>query len=127
MRRTAFKLPRSLRDRYIAQVNNSEGYGPRGKSRWVREAIERLFTDDPGLQQVGHAREHEIRDAFDNVIFDTRTEAMVQTGIHLLRSQYPLWEGVQGDIVRAAIVHRLKKEGVADGRRNRVPKAQKMS
>lgn len=110
MRRTAFTLPVQLRDQYRQHVAGLAGYGQRGKSRWIREAIEMLFADDPGLAKVGMGRDLETRDVIDAVILDEQNEALIAEAYRVLRRQYPEWEGIQGDVIRAAIGHRLGRE-----------------
>ncbi len=107
MRRTAFTLPSLLRTEYTAHVTHAHGYGPRGKSRWVREAIVMLFRDDPGLTQVGLGVDVIDKDAVEPIYLDESTEDLMKVGYRILRAQYPEWEGVQGDIIRAAVMYRL--------------------
>jgi len=88
----------------------ARGYGPRRKSRWVREAIEMLFNEDPGLTQVGIGVDVMSKDAVEPIYLDEQTEEMMKGGYRILRTQYPEWEGVQGDIIRAAVMYRLARE-----------------
>ncbi|MHB8409530.1 MAG: hypothetical protein ACYDHY_15810 [Acidiferrobacterales bacterium] len=110
MRRTAFTLPASLQREFTKHVVESRGYGPRGKSRWVREAIAMLFHEDPGLTQVGLGVDVMSKDAIEPVYLDERTEEIMSGGFRILRTQYPEWEGVQGDIIRAAVMYRLARD-----------------
>ncbi len=110
MRRTAFTLPSSLQAEYTSHVVQARGYGPRRKSRWVREAIEMLFREDPGLTQVGLGVDVMNKDAVEPIYLDEKTEELMKGGYRILRTQYPEWEGVQGDIIRAAVMYRLAHE-----------------
>lgn len=110
MRRTAFTLPQTLQREYTKYVVSLKGYGPKGKSRWTREAMHMLFQDDPGLQHVGVGVDLIRKDAIELVYLDAGAEELLNKGTRILRAQYPKWEGVQGDIIRAAVFYRLKQD-----------------
>ncbi len=103
--KTTFRLPRELR----AAMRNAarKAYGPKGKSRWVREALEQLFKEDPALGSVGAAEDLAQNDALDMVDLGNRLPSYIENAIMHLRRQDPLMEGVQSLIIRAAIRHRL--------------------
>lgn len=109
MKRTAFTLSSKLRDDYKQHVARLRGYGSRRKSRWVCEAIETLFRDDPMLSRVGLSG-REAKDAVDLVLLNERCEKLIEEAFPVLRGQHPQWEGVQGDIIRAAVAYRLALE-----------------
>ena len=110
MRRTAFTLPAALRREYTGHVTALKGYGPKGKSRWVREALAMLIREDPGLEHVGLGVDLIVKDVIDPVYLDENTEQLVEKAYRILRTHYPRWEGVQGDLIRAAILYRLSHE-----------------
>ncbi len=108
MSKTTFKLPRSLRDE-MREVAKAE-QGPRGKSRWVREAVLSLLETDPGLSTVGLGEDlREARGMVVDQIDITGITNDLESAITLLRRQDPMMEGVQSAILRAAIRHRLKR------------------
>lgn len=110
MRRTAFTLPRQLKAEFTEHVTHAHGYGPRRKSLWIREAIELLFNEDPGLSQVGLGTDLIVKDAVEPVYLDERAEERIKTAFRTLRTQDPEWEGLQSDILRAAVSYRLTRE-----------------
>lgn len=51
IKRIPFRLPKHLK-RQLQRSMVDDGYGLKGKSRWIIEAIESLFTDPSWLSQV---------------------------------------------------------------------------
>lgn len=83
-------------------------YGAKGKSRWIREALEELLAEDRALQSVGVGEELAKKDSADVVDLGPELPARIQGAIEILRRQDPLMEGVQSAIIRAAIRRKLK-------------------
>jgi len=99
------KLHRQLQQRIIA-----DGYGMRGKSRWIIEAIEHFLTlsDFPTLVEIAEDM-HQLTDMVtirmpENVMWKIE-QALVK-----VRTQYPLIEGVKSNIIRASILQRLLRQ-----------------
>lgn len=106
MNKTTYRLPSGLRDtmRTVARMQ----YGPKGKSRWVREAIEDLLRADPALTSVGIAEDLMQHDALDVVSLEDGLRERIEAAMTTLRRQDPLMKGVQSVIIRAAIRRKLK-------------------
>jgi Arc/MetJ-type ribon-helix-helix transcriptional regulator len=111
MAKTTYRLPATLRQQMREAVVR-DGYGLRGKSRWIREAIELLFKKDRALINVGLGDDLEENSATDLVVLTPIIENKIEETILKLRTQDPLMEGVQSSIIRAAIRLRLREKSV---------------
>lgn len=116
---TSIKINDSL-ERLLLKRIVEDGYGLRGKSRWVCEAVE-------GLLQLEHFPELvEYADEMDNLnqmVSLRLTEALmdeVEEAVIKVRAQYPSLEGVKSKIIRAGILQRLicNPELLVGGRRS---------
>jgi predicted DNA-binding protein len=87
--KTTFRLPCELR----AAMRNAarKAYGPKGKSRWVREALEQLFKEDPALGSVGAAEDLAQNDALDMVDLGNRCLATSRTQLCISVGKIHLW------------------------------------
>jgi hypothetical protein len=103
---TTFKLPSSICQKLLEQVVK-DGYGLRGKSRWVKEAVENflkmpnhpeLVTIADDIEKLDKSICIRIPASFANKIEKTVTE---------IRKIYPNLEGVRSNIFRASIMQRL--------------------
>ena len=108
MKRVACRMPLALKT-MLRQVVTDDGYGGKGKSRWVREALIQLFEQDPDLMNVGVGDDLEVNDAEDSFSLSTENEWAIDVAVELIRSQYPRAEGVQSAIIRAAVRYRLRE------------------
>ena len=104
--RTTIRLPKAVQLEMQHKIID-DGYGLRGKSRWVAEAIESLL-------ELGNY--HELVDIADEMSDLTQTEViMVQESLKTkleaalinVRQHYPELEGVQSRIIRSSIMQRL--------------------
>lgn len=130
--RVQFRTPHSLH-RALSVAIVEDGYGPRGRSRWVGEAMERMLND-PVHQDVVTPHGQIIRHAAykaqalemagydepmvkDVVILPRNTwrkawHAMVKTmlyGDQLIPPEHP--EITVGDVIRVSILYRLQHRG----------------
>ncbi len=106
MSKTTYRLPAALRTAMLGAVERS--YGKKGKSRWIREAIDELLTEDPALSAVGVSEDLNRNDVADVVDLGAELPERITEGVQLLRRQDPTMEGVRSAIIRAAIRRRLK-------------------
>ncbi len=108
MKRIACRMPSALKT-MLHQIVSEDGYGGKGKSRWVREALTQLFEHDPDLINVGVGDDLEANDA--EVVFSLSQDHgdAIDAAVELIRSQYPRAEGVQSAIIRAAVRYRLRE------------------
>lgn len=108
MKRVACRMPSALKT-MLRQVVTDDGYGGKGKSRWVREALVQLFEQDPVLMNVGVGDDLEVNDAEDSFSLRPENEWAIDAAVELIRSQHPRAEGVQSAIIRAAVRYRLRE------------------
>ena len=96
------KLHRELQQRIIA-----DGYGMRGKSKWIIEAVESLLhlEDYPTLVDIAE----DMDDLSDMVSIRIPEELLtkMEQAVIKVRKQYPTIEGVKSNLIRASIMQRL--------------------
>lgn len=88
----------------------SDGYGMRGKSKWIVEAIESflMLTDYPTLADIACDM-----DQLSEVISIRLPDALMSKldkAIIEVRRHYPAMEGVKSNLIRASIMQRLIRE-----------------
>lgn len=99
------KLHRTLEQRVI-----EDGYGMRGKSKWIMEAVEAFLKleDYPTLVEIAEDMDH----LSDMVSIRMPEDLMlrVEQAIVHIRKQFPIIEGVKSNLIRASIIQRLLRE-----------------
>lgn len=101
-----FVVPQPLQHELRHKVIN-DGYGLRGKSKWVAEAIESLLQLDnhPDLVYLGD--EMHGFGKVETISVDRSLKKTLDQAIHNIRKRHPLLEGVQSGIIRTSILQRL--------------------
>lgn len=102
----SFVIPKNLQRDLCARVI-SDGYGLRGKSKWVSEAISRLLEIANYPELVSYSDEMQDFDKVENVVIDHATKSDLDQAIIAVRTKYPTIEGVKSRIVRTSILQRL--------------------
>ncbi len=106
MRTTSIKLPKKMHAKLIEQVIK-DGYGMRGKSKWVNDAIEDFLNLDDYPEMVDIATDlEELEDTLSIRLPEAILDAIDLAIIHI-RQSYPTIEGVKSNIIRASILQRL--------------------
>ena len=101
-----FVLPEALQQDLKEQMIK-DGYDLKGKSKWVAEAIERLFQMSNFTHLVKLNDEMSGFEKMESVVVDTALKAKIFNATLSVRQDYPVLEGVQSRILRTAIVQRL--------------------
>lgn len=105
--KTTVKLSRRLRDAYfeaaVAEV------GGKRKSRWVCEALATLERGDRGLATVGLGEHAFVPECAVQVSLREEDVERLRRLVEQVRRQDPLAEGVQSQVLRAAIRWRLER------------------
>jgi hypothetical protein len=88
----------------------SDGYGMRGKSKWIIEAIEKFLElpDYPDLVDIA-----DDMDQLSEVVSIRVPESLmlqIEKAIIKVRRNYPSMEGVKSNVIRASIMQRLLRE-----------------
>lgn len=103
---TSIKLQKTLHQRLQERII-ADGYGMRGKSRWINEAIASFLElqDYPTLvdiaEDMGQLNEMvSIRVPEDTIV-------KIERAVVHVRKQYPTLEGVKSNLIRASIIQRL--------------------
>jgi hypothetical protein len=101
-----FAIPEILQKELRLKVTE-EGYGFRGKSKWVTEAIDHLLSLDNYPMLVQYSEEMNGFDKMDTIVITLEARERMNNALLQIRKQYPALEGVQSAIVRTAIMQRL--------------------
>lgn len=102
------RFPRKLKAEMQASLIKS-GYGLHGKSRWLKEAITTFVRQSDFVDFVEHGIDINQAELLDVEAFylDQQTIELLTNAIVRVRVKYPLFEGVQSALVRAAVVYVL--------------------
>ena len=103
---TSIKLQKNLHYR-LQQRIIEDGYGMRGKSKWIIESIEALLNlaDYPTLVDIAEDMDH-----LSEIVSIRLPEGLmleIERAIVKVRKQYPTIEGVKSNLIRASILQRL--------------------
>lgn len=106
---TSIKLQKLLHFKMQQRII-SDGYGMRGKSRWIIEAIEHFLQlpDFPSLTDI--ANEMEQSSEMVSIRLSDDLMSQLDQAIIKVRLQYPAMEGVKSNLIRASIMQRLIRE-----------------
>ena len=106
---TTLLVPNSMGKKISGFVINA-GYGMKGKSRWICEAItsflelddyQHLATLNNEFSELSESRSFRVPQEID----DALKKAIVE-----IRKQFPDAEGVKSNIIRASILQRMVKQ-----------------
>lgn len=101
-----FKIPTTLNQKLDERII-ANGYGMRGKSKWVREAIEKLFTYPDFPELVSLSDDIENVNLSVSVRIPRQLFLEIEKMVTSVRKEYPEIEGVKSRIARTAIIQRL--------------------
>ena len=103
---TSAKLASTVAQAMMEQVIK-DGYGMRGKSRWITEAIENFLQLPDYRELVNIASEMEELDAVVSIRSPKELQNKIDKALVVVRIAYPKMEGVRSNIIRASILQRL--------------------
>ena len=101
-----FVVPTALQAELRERVTR-DGYGLRGKSLWVSEAIQALLDLPNFANLVYYSGEMQGFEKVETVVIEPSLKKHLDEAMVVVRKQYPTLEGVQSSIVRTAIMQRL--------------------
>lgn len=103
---TTIKLQKNLHYQLQQRVIE-DGYGMRGKSRWIVEAITAFLrlSDYPNLVDIADDMEQQ-REAV-SIRVPEKLMQQIENGVIAVRKSYPAMEGVKSNLIRASIMQRL--------------------
>ena len=103
------KLPVKLSKQLDLKVVEN-GYGLRGKSRWINDAIKQLLTfydQDFIVEMIENTDDIENLDTSICFTYDESITDLLDKWVLIIRNIHPLFEGVQSKIIRACIIHKI--------------------
>ena len=101
-----FAVPGTLKTELQQRVIK-DGYGLRGKSKWVSEAIRSLFEYKSHIDLINYSDEINGLDKMETVVLDYDLKQMLESKIVDVRKEYPSLEGVKSKILRTSILQRF--------------------
>lgn len=101
-----FVVPNQLQKELRQQVI-SDNYGLRGKSKWVSEAIQDFLKIEHYCDMVNLGNELHGFEKSESIMLDQNTKMLLNEAILVVRTKYPLLEGVQSRIIRTSVLQRL--------------------
>ena len=103
------KLPVKLSKQLDLKVVEN-GYGLRGTSRWINDAIKQLLTfydQDFIVEMIENTDDIENLDTSICFTYDVSITDLLDKWVLIIRNIHPLFEGVQSKIIRACIIHKI--------------------
>jgi metal-responsive CopG/Arc/MetJ family transcriptional regulator len=106
---TSIKLQKILHHKLQQRIIN-DGYGMRGKSQWIIEAIESFLSlpDYPDLVDIAGDMT-QLSDLVSIRLPDVLMNK-IDKAIIAVRKNYPAMEGVKSNLIRASIIQRLLRQ-----------------
>lgn len=104
--KTTIRLPQKTRQEMLYAIIAS-GYGMRGKSKWVGEAIAQLLSVTDYHELVDIGEEMGDLDEVESVYLSPELKQSLELALVEIRRHYPSMEGVQSCIIRTSIIQRL--------------------
>lgn len=104
--KTTIRLPHTTRQEMLNALI-AEGYGLRGKSRWISEAIKQLLNRQnyPELVDIGDGLAGLVD--VEAIYLTPELKKSLDQALIVVRTVYPTMEGVQSCIIRTSIIQRL--------------------
>ena len=107
-----FVVPKKLRDE-LRESTVKDGYGLRGKSTWVAEAVERLLEMPNFAHLVNLSNEMSGFSEVETVVMEPKLKLKLEEAVITVRKEFPSIEGVQSQILRTAIIQRMVRGGIS--------------
>jgi len=104
--KVSFAVPGSLKKELSGRVIK-EGYGFRGKSKWVSEAVDNLLQLKSFASLVNYSDEMCGFDQMETAVIEYALKLRLDDAIIEIRKDFPMMEGVTSRIMRTAILQRI--------------------
>lgn len=102
----SFAVPKDLKHELCERVIK-DGYGLRGKSRWISEAITSLLGNKKFLELVSYSDEMSGFNQMETAVIEYPLKLKLDEAVVRLRKEYPTLEGVKSRILRTAVLQRI--------------------
>lgn len=99
-------LPELLQ-KELQQKVIDDGYGMRGKSKWLEEAIKSFFAIENYISLVEIGNEMKGFSKLETFVVDRELKKALDKAVILVKEKHHLIEGVQSRIIRTSILQRL--------------------
>ncbi|MGE3919342.1 MAG: hypothetical protein AB7F64_00105 [Gammaproteobacteria bacterium] len=105
---TSVKIPKTIHTQLLHAVV-AQGYGMRGKSKWVTQAVDELLAlpSSTLADLVDIAAEMTDLTEVLTIRLPASIVERLEKSVILVRTVYPAMEGVKSNIIRSAILQRL--------------------
>ena len=100
------KVPSEMHHQLLKKIID-DGYGMKGKSKWVIEAVEGFIKMDYFPELVELADDMEQLSDLISVRVSEQLVKQLDEATLTVRKQYPVLEGVRSKLIRASILQRL--------------------
>lgn len=107
-KKVTVRFPKRLKAEMQSALVKS-GYGLHGKSKWLKEALVTFLQQSNFIDYVEHGTDINQAELsqVEAFYFDDHSFEMLKTAFVKVRVTFPLFEGVQSAIIRAAVVYEL--------------------
>ena len=102
----SFVVPHNLKAELHERIIK-DGYGLRGKSRWISEAVEELLKYKKFFDLISYGDEMSGFDKTETVVIENSLKIKLEEAIIAVRGKFPMLEGVKSRILRTAILQRV--------------------
>lgn len=103
---TSIKLPKQTHQKMLEKII-SDGYGMKGKSKWITEAINNFLSIPDYHELVDIATDISDVSAIVSIRLPNVIVEKIDKAIIAVRKRYPAMEGVKSHIIRASIMQRF--------------------
>jgi hypothetical protein len=104
--KVTFAVPNSLMTELREHVLK-DGYGFRGKSKWISEAVEKLLSYKEFIDLISYGDEMHGFDQMETVVVDYSLKLKLDQAVVQIRKEFPTLEGVKSRIMRTAVLQRI--------------------
>ena len=101
-----FAVPNNLKSELLERVIK-DGYGLRGKSKWISEAVERLIAYKDFLELMSYSDQMHGFDQLETAVIEYSFKIKIDKAIIQVRKEFPTLEGVKSRIMRTALLQRI--------------------
>ncbi|MGE3920539.1 MAG: hypothetical protein AB7F64_06310 [Gammaproteobacteria bacterium] len=102
----SFAIPNNLKNEIRERVIK-DGYGFRGKSKWISEAVENLLKYKDFTELISYSDEMYGFDKIETAVLDYPLKLKIDKAAILIRKEFPMLEGIKSRILRTAVLQRI--------------------
>lgn len=103
---SSIKISENL-DKQLSLQVIKDGYGMRGKNKWIKAAIEEFLSLDDFVDMVDLASDMDGLNKAVSLRLEETLMAKIDAAILKVRKVNPMMEGVQSHLIRASILQKI--------------------